>query len=73
MFHFINDEIKIDFPVPKDVKYLMDVCEQKDLEDNYAAYEPHVNALIDVVAKEACVQGHLTGKQWKLLERRYEL
>lgn len=71
--NYINDSVKIDFPVTKDIQYLMEECEKADREDNYPIYENYVNVLVFVVSKEAYVQGHLTKKQWETIERRYQL
>lgn len=71
--NYIDNSIAINFPVPRDIKYLMDKCEKYDAEANYGAYENYANALCFVVSKEAYVQGHLTKEQWEMIERRYLL
>ena len=73
MANFINDEVKIDFPVSRAIRILMEECEQFDREDNYPAYEAHANVLVYVVCKEACFLGDITKNQWEKMERRYEL
>ena len=72
-YHYIDDTVKIDFHVSKDIKYLMDISEKADLEDNYGAYENFVNCLLYTNCKEAYVQGHMTKEQWETMERRYLL
>lgn len=73
IYHYIDDTVKIDFHVSRDIKYLMDKSEKADLEDDYGAYENLVNCLLYTVCKEAYVQGHLTKEQWETMERRYLL
>ena len=69
--NYINDEVKIDFPVSGNLKYLMDECEKYDKEDDYGMYSNMAIFLTDNVAKEAYVTGALTKKQWETIERRY--
>ena len=73
MYHYINDDVKIDFKLSQDLQYMMDMCEQDDMEDNYPLYNAHTEYFIYTLCKEACFQGDLTKKQWELLERRYPL
>ena len=72
MFNYIDDSVKIDFDVPKDILKLMKECEEFDKEDRYACYMNYVEFLTDTICKEAYVQGHLK-KQWETIERRFKL
>ena len=60
-FHWINDEVKIDFKVSVAMKNTMEEAEQLDLEENpeYAA----VADILDVMGKEAFVNKLITRKQ----------
>ena len=71
--NFIDDEVKVDFPVPKIVKTIMDKCEEYDREDDYGSYEPYTSHLTAVLCKNLCADGVLTSKQWHTIERRYLL
>ena len=72
-YNFINDNIKLDFPVSKAIQNLIDKCEKADAEDNYGIYMNYAEMLSFVVAKEAYVQGSITHKQWEQIQMRYEL
>lgn len=68
--HWINDDVIIDFPLPKSMLYLIEELEKLDAEENYA-YFNYADAL-DVGAKELYVQGRLTRKQWDTLCLKYD-
>lgn len=67
---YINKDIKIDFPVPRTIQYLIDDCEKADREDDLGMYECAADSL-DNFAKEAYICGALTKEQWDRLCRRY--
>lgn len=71
MSNFINDDITIDFEVPKDIKRIIDICEEADRNDDYGLYMNFADLLTEVASKEAYKQGHLTKKQWEQIEMRY--
>lgn len=71
--NYINEKISIDFKVPKDIFEMMQDCEKFDKDENYGAYESFASFLTGVLCKEAYVKGHITKKQWEIIERRYEL
>lgn len=73
MYHYINDDVKIDFKISNDIQYMMDLCEQEDIADNYPVYCNYVEFLLYTICKEACRQGHISKKQWETFERRYLL
>lgn len=68
-FHWINDDIEIDFPVSKTMRNTMDEAEELDLEQSseYAA----VADILDVMGKEAFVNGLITKAQWDKICERY--
>lgn len=69
-YNFINDDIKIDFAIPKDIQRQILKCEQYDLEDNYGSYECNLYAL-DSMCKMAYAQGIFTQRQWDTVMARY--
>lgn len=71
--NFINDNIKLDFKISKDMQNLIDKCEKADAEDDYGIYMNYAEMLAFVIAKEAYVQGSITRKQWEQIQMRYEL
>lgn len=68
-FHWINDDIKIDFPISKAMRNTMDEAEALDLEESceYSA----VADILDVMGKEAYVNGLITKEQWDRICERY--
>ena len=68
-YHYINDGVKIDFPVPAAISELMRECEEYDLEDS-PAYDECADA-IGIVCKNAYASGELTKEQWNMITRRY--
>lgn len=68
-FHWVNNDIKIDFPVPGGIRQIMEEAERLDLDGNLA----YVNwaEQVDVDAKNAYAAGVLTKEQWDTLCRRY--
>ena len=69
--NFINNDIKIDFPVNKAIQNTIALCEEYDKDDNYALYMNMAEFLTDNLAKEAYVVGELTKEQWHKIEMRY--
>ncbi len=68
-FHWVNDDVKIDFYVPKGIRQVMEEAERLDLEESYA-YVNWANQ-VDTDAKNAYAVGALTREQWDTLCRRY--
>ena len=68
-YHWINDDVKIDFPVPKSLQELFDEAEKYDLLDDgtYFCYSDQ----IDVDSKNLYAIGKLTKKQWDIINSRY--
>lgn len=68
-FHWVNEDIKIDFPISEAMKNTMEEAEELDLEESveYAA----VADILDVMGKEAFVNGRITKKQWDIIVERY--
>ena len=70
--NYINDDIKIDFPVDSALANMMQVCEQDDRDGNYGKYVNDIEYLIDTLAKAEYVDGTITKSQWETIERRYQ-
>lgn len=68
-FHWIDNRVKIDFPVPRSIQILMDECERLDLAEDYA-YFNYCDTL-DCDAKELYAIGIFTKKQWDIINMRY--
>lgn len=68
-YHEINDAIKIDFEVPRTLRYLMEEAEEADLK-NDGSYLDFADT-IDVVSKNCYVVGAITRSQWDTIVRRY--
>ena len=69
--NFINDEIKIDFAIPVNIQDFVEIAEKADKENDLGTYIAYADA-IDIAAKNACVAGKLSQRQWNLLCMRYE-
>ena len=70
-YHEIDDSVKIDFKVPKDVQSLIDDVEEADITQN-GMYDILVDGL-DILCKNCCVVGHMTTKQWNIIMMRYKI
>jgi len=70
-YHNINDNVKINFPVPKSLQELFDEAERLDMEDN-AAYYCYADQ-IDVDSKNLFAAGKLTEEQWDTICSRYRM
>ena len=68
-FRWINDDIAIDFKVPRTLRNTMQEAEELDLADNIEY--THVADAIDVLCKEYVVIGLLTQEQWDRVVDRY--
>lgn len=73
MYNYINDDVKLDFEIPKSLVYLIEMCEKYDQEDNYGAYNSFADFLTEVASKELYVKGVITKEQWDTIDRRYVL
>ena len=65
----INDEVKIDFEVPKLLKNTMDKAEELD-RIGHVEYTA-VADQIDVICKGYVTTGHMTEEQWDIVVSRY--
>lgn len=68
-FHWINDDIVIDFPVNHVIQDLMKEAEELDLAGSVEYGS--VSDAIDVFCKMSVEAGHMTEEQWNLICRRY--
>ena len=67
--NWIDDEVVLDFLLPKDIQSVADECERLNAEHDWG-YINWAEVLSDL-CKEAVVQRHMTQAQWDLVERRY--
>ena len=69
-YHWINDDIKIDFPINDDVlKNTIEDCESFDLAGDYQYFG--MARAIDVLCKAFVAGGHMSNYQWNKLVSRY--
>ncbi len=69
MYHFINDDIKIDFPLPQLMANTVREAEELDAAGDIDFY--NVSSAIDVLAKGYVACGLWTEEQWNLICSRY--
>lgn len=70
IYHFINNDIEIDFELSKTMQNLVDEAEKADILDNYGLYMNYADA-IDSQAKKETTHHLLLEGQWKKLTKRY--
>lgn len=71
-YRFINGKVKIDFPLSKTMKNLVEQAEQADRDDDYGLYMNMADG-IDVQAKAEVRRHEMSEGQWNTLLRRYPL
>lgn len=69
-YHFINNDIMIDFPLSKTMQDLIDEAEKADILSDYGLYMNIANA-IDSQGKKETTHHLLRESEWKKLTRRY--
>ena len=69
-YHFINNEIEIDFEVSKTMQDLIDQAEIADILDDYGLYMNLADA-IDSQGKKETAHHIIRESEWKKLTRRY--
>lgn len=69
-YHFINDDVKIDFELSKTMQDLVDEAEKADLLNRYGIYMNYADA-IDTQAKNETKHHKMSEGQWKKLAQRY--
>lgn len=69
MHHFINDDIIIDFKLPKLIQNVILELEELDKEEDYCYFD--YSSALDNIAKSFYADGVLTKKQWELLAEKY--
>ena len=72
IYHYINNDITIDFELSKTMKDLIDKAEYADMIDDYGLYMNLADA-IDSQGKKETNKHIITESQWKRLVRRYAL
>ncbi len=70
MFQWVNDNYKIDFPVPLIVTNTMIEAEEADLNNEYGEYIGIADAL-DTLAKTCYTGKEITKEQWNIITKRY--
>lgn len=71
-FNYINNKIKIDFPLSRVMQDLVNRAEEADLIDDYGLYMNLAYA-IDSQAKKETTHNQMTENQWNQLLMRYRL
>lgn len=71
-YNYINDDYKIDFDVPEELKDLFEKAEQADAEEHYGTYLAYADG-IDVWAKNCYADGAITFEMRKIICRRYTM
>lgn len=69
-YHFINNDIEIDFEVSKTMQDLIDQAEIADILDDYGLYMNLADA-IDSQGKKETTNHIIRESEWKKLTRRY--
>ena len=72
VYHYINDDIKIDFELSKTMQDLVDKAEEADILEDYGLYMNYVYA-IDSRAKKEVANHLMRESAWNRLLRRYQL
>lgn len=71
-FHWIQNDVVINFEVPQILKNLFLDAEKADKENDYALYL-NLADTIDVVSKNSYAEGLISEEQWSTITRRYEI
>lgn len=69
-YHYINNDIEIDFELSKTMKALVDEAEKADILEDYGLYMNIADA-IDSQGKKETTNHQLRETEWKKLTRRY--
>ncbi|MCQ2797826.1 MAG: hypothetical protein MJ241_05190 [Bacilli bacterium] len=72
VYHYINDDIKIDFELTKTMQDLVDKAEEADILEDYGLYMNYVYA-IDSRAKKEVTNHLMRESTWNRLLKRYQL
>ncbi|MBE6136286.1 MAG: hypothetical protein E7181_03370 [Erysipelotrichaceae bacterium] len=70
VYHFINNEVEIDFELPKVIQNLVNDAEKADMLNDYELFSNIVDA-IDVRAKKEVAHHRMRENEWKKLNKRY--
>ena len=69
-YTWINDEVKLDFPLPKILQNKIKLIEKLDAEQNELYFDEC--GYLDDDAKNLYAEGAITKKQWELIVTRYD-
>ena len=70
-YHEIDDSVKIDFTVPKELQELFDMAEDADKADDFGTYLSLADT-IDTYSKNCYAAGVISEGQWNMITRRYK-
>lgn len=70
MSNFINDEILIDFKMPKVLEEAVKRAEDADKENDFVSFVNYADN-IDIMAKNCCADGAISKRMWDLLVLKY--
>lgn len=68
-YTWINDDIKIDFPLPELLQNLVNELEEMDMEENWLYFDRC--EFLENITKECIISGWITDEQRDLLCQRY--
>ena len=68
-FNWVNDDVKIDFPISKGMENTMKEAEELDLARSVEY--THVADALDIMGKNAYAAGKITKEQWDRICKRY--
>lgn len=69
-YNWVNDDVKIDFPVPKLIQEKIDELEKMDTEANDLYWDNC--EYLDDTCKVMCMEGIISKKQWDVIVARYD-
>lgn len=67
--NWINEDVIIDFEVPKSLQTLIELCEEANAKKDYSYF--NYEEALDLGCKEFVTIGKMTKKQWDIIEERY--
>lgn len=69
-YHWIKEDIELDFPLPREVSLMIEDLEKLDLAEDYAYF--NFSESLDYIARDCYNEGKITKKQWDLINLKYE-
>ena len=68
-YHWVDDNVQIDFKLPKMIQELVDELERMDQEEDWSYFDRY--GFIENITKEFVINGEMTGRQRDILCQRY--